>query len=140
MNVSLVVLGLFTVILLYAFVTRLMSQPAEPTREFDAPAHLIGDVIQVEVRNACGEPGIAGRTREYLREYGFDVVEVGDHSTQDLERSVVIDRSGDLRAAQNIARVLGIPEDRVIQEIREAYYLDASVHLGQDFASLRPFQ
>ena len=106
-----------------------MSQPAEPTREFDAPAHLIGDVIQVEVRNACGEPGIAGRTREYLREYGFDVVEV-----------VVIDRSGDLRAAQNIARVLGIPEDRVIQEIREAYYLDASVHLGQDFASLRPFQ
>lgn len=140
LNVSLIVLGLFVFILLYAFIARITTPRAEAHRDADAPPHLIGEIIQVEIRNACGVPGLAGEARQYLRAYGFDVVEVGDHSTHDLEQSVVIDRSGDLRAAQNVARAMGIPEDRVVQEIRESYYLDASVLLGQDYASLRPFQ
>lgn len=140
LNISLVVLGLFVTVLLYAFVARVVTPRTDPHREIDAPAHLIGAVIQVEVRNACGVSGIAGETRQYLRSQGFDVVEVGDHTIRDLEHSVVIDRSGDLRAAQKVARSMGIPEERVTQEIRESYYLDASVLLGRDYVSLRPFQ
>lgn len=140
LNASLVILGLVVLVLLYAFVTRAVTPRTETTRESEASAHLIGDIIQVEVRNACGVPGVAGRTRGYLRSYGFDVVAVGDHTTMDLERSVVIDRSGDLQAAQHVARAMGISEDRVIQEIQESYYLDASVLLGHDYESLRPFQ
>jgi hypothetical protein len=118
--------------------TRIWHTEPEYVREA-RPAHLIGDIIQVEVRNAVGVPGLAAETRAYLRSHGFDVVEVGDHSDRDLERSVVIDRGGDLSAAQKVARAMGIPEDRVIQEIRESYYLDASVIIGQDYQNLRPF-
>ncbi len=140
LNLSLVVLGLTAAVLLYAFTMRLATPRADPARDTTVPTHLIGDIIQVEVRNACGVAGIAARTRGYLRTHGFDVVEVGDHTSMDLERSVVIDRIGDLQAAKNVARALGIAEENVIQDIRESYYLDASVLLGKDFESLRPFQ
>ncbi|MFW5955304.1 MAG: LytR C-terminal domain-containing protein [Rhodothermales bacterium] len=140
LNLSLVVLGVFVVVLLYGLSTRYLTPRSDSHRATDAPTHLIGSIIQVEIRNACGVANLASDTRRYLRAHGFDVVEVGDHSTHDLERSMVIDRSGDLRAARKVARALGLPEDRIVQEIKEEFYLDASVLLGKDYASLRPFQ
>lgn len=122
----------------YSMVQRLNEREPDVVREA-RPAHLIGEIIQIEVRNACGVPGVAAQTRSYLRTYGFDVVEVGDHSERDLEKSIVIDRGGDLAAAQKVARAMGIPEDRVVQDVRESYYLDASVIVGQDYQQLRPF-
>jgi hypothetical protein len=122
----------------YSLIQRMSDREPDVVREA-RPAHLIGEIIQVEVRNACGVPGVAAQTRSFLRGYGFDVVEVGDYSDLDVEKSMVIDRGGDLAAAQKVARAMGIPEDRVVQEIRESYYLDASVIVGLDYQQLRPF-
>jgi hypothetical protein len=75
----------------------------------------------------------------YLRRRGFDVVEVGDYRSFDEERSKVIDRVGDLETARKVANALGIPEDQVLQEIRLDYFLDATIVIGKDYATLRPF-
>jgi len=64
---------------------------------------------------------------------------VGDHATFDVQQSRVIDRVGDLRSAKKVAAALNIPEERVVQEIRRDYYLDASVIIGHDYAQLEPF-
>ncbi len=138
MNVVLVVLGVAAILLVYGLVTRITAPRVDPNREMN-PAQLIGEIIQVEVRNGCGIAGLAGRTTMYLRRHGFDVVEVGDHTSFDEERSMVIDRVGDLESATKVANVLGIPEDRIRQEIRPDYFLDASVVIGKDYESLRPF-
>jgi len=53
---------------------------------------------------------------------------------------VVIDRIGNLEAAQNVAEALGIPSERVRQDLKPQYYLDASVVIGRDYEQLRPFQ
>lgn len=140
LNASLLILGLFVAVLLYALVVRVATPRSDPHRAVDAPTHLIGDIIQVDVRNACGVSGLAGETRNFLRQQGFDVVEVGDHSNRDLAHSMVVDRAGDLRTAQKVARALGIPDDRVVQDIRESYYLDVSVLVGKDYEQLRPFR
>lgn len=138
LNAALVVLGLAVVVLVYAFVTRAFTPRVDPIREAN-PAGLVGEIIQIEVRNASGADGLAATTTTYLRRHGFDVVEVGDHTSFDLETSLVIDRVGDLEAARKVAAALGIDEDHVIQEIRPDYYLDASVLVGADYASLTPF-
>lgn len=139
LNAALVVGGLSVMVLLYALVTRTVLTGPSPERPEDSN-QLVGSIIQVEVRNGAGVDRLAARTTEYLRNRGFDVVEVGNHSSFDQEQSVVIDRVGDLEAARTVAEALGLPADRVRQEIRRQYYLDASIIIGHDYKQLRPFQ
>lgn len=138
MNSVLVVLALVMVVLAYGLATRFFTPRIDPVREAN-PGQLVGDIIQVEVRNGCGVSGLAAETTRFLRRRGFDVVEVGDHSSFDEAYSFVIDRVGDLESAIKVAHALGIPEERVVQDIRLDYYLDASVVLGRDYENLRPF-
>lgn len=139
MNGALAALGVVAVVLIYGLATRFLTPRADPVRESN-PGDLVGDIIQVEVRNACGVAGLAADATRYLRRHGFDVVEVGDYTSFDEEHSFVIDRVGDPASAAKVARAMGIPEERVIQEIRLDYYLDASVVLGLDYENLHPFR
>ncbi len=139
LNIALVIFGLSVMVLLYGFVTRVFVPRSDPARESN-PAGLVGDIIQVEVRNGCGVAGLAAEMTLYLRRQGFDVVEMGDYSTFDLERSMVVDRVGNLDAARKVAASLGLSEENVKQELRPDYYLDASVVIGKDYASLKPFE
>lgn len=139
LNTSIVVLGLAAITLLYAFVARSFlthSEGVDETRR-GTPT---GDILQIEVRNGCGVSGLAATATLFLRQAGYDVVEVGDHSHFDVEHSMVIDRVGDLDAAHRVAATLGIPLEQVRQEVRADLYLDASVILGQDYQRLRPFR
>lgn len=138
MNVALLALGLVVLVLVYGLVTRSFTPRTDPVREAN-PANLVGDILQVEVRNGCGVSGLAAEMTRFLRNQGFDVVEVGDHTVFDLEQSVVVDRVGDLEAAKKVAASIGLPEDRVKQDISQDYYLDASVIIGKDYETLTPF-
>ncbi|MEM1096186.1 MAG: LytR C-terminal domain-containing protein [Bacteroidota bacterium] len=137
--ISLVVIGVLVLVLGYALVAQLLRPPADPYRE-DNPTGLVGDIIQVEVRNGCGISGIADVTRGFLRAGGFDVVEVGNYERFDVGTSYVVDRVGDLEAARKVANALGISEAQVRQEIRADYFLDASIVLGADYETLLPFR
>ena len=139
LNVALVVLGIATLVLVYALAARFVFPRTDATREAN-PAGLVGEYIQVEVRNGCGVSGLAGRMTQYLRRHGFDVVEVGDHTSFDEPYSYVVDRVGDLEAARKVAFALGIPETHIRQEIRPEYFLDATIIIGKDYANLKPFQ
>lgn len=126
-------------ILLYGLVTRTLLPHPSPERP-STSTELVGGIIQVEVRNGAGVDQLAAETTQYLRERGFDVVDMGNYETFTQERSVVIDRVGDAQAARKVAEALGLSSDRVRQDIRRQYYLDASVVIGHDYEQLRPFQ
>lgn len=139
LNIGLAVGGLLVLVLLWAFVTRALTPTATPERTAN-PAGLVGDIVQVEVRNGCGVPGLAADVTQYLRRHGFDVVASGNFTNFSQERSLVIDRVGNRDAALNVAAILGIAEEYVIEDVRDDYYLDASVVIGRDYLSLRPFE
>lgn len=139
LNAALVVLGLGMMVLVYALVTRTTTPRSNPNRVAQT-TELVGPVIQVEIRNGAGVDHLAKQTRAFLRDRGFDVVDVGNYQSFSQEESVVIDRIGDLESARKVASALGIPDERVQQDIRKDYYLDASVILGHDYQTLRPFE
>lgn len=139
LNAALLAGGLAVMVLLYGLVTRTLVPPANPNRASDK-TELVGTIIQVEVRNGAGIDHLAAETTHYLRQRGFDVVDVGNYETFRQDRSIVIDRVGDLEAARRVAEALGLPSDRVRQDIQRQYYLDASVIIGHDYKQLRPFQ
>jgi hypothetical protein len=140
LNVALAVGGLCVLVLLYALAPRTLFTGPSPERPASDTSDLVGSVVQVEVRNGAGVDHLAERATQYLRDQGFDVVDVGNYSSFDQEHSVVIDRIGNPEAARNVAEALGIPPGRVRQEIKPQYYLDASVVIGHDYEQLRPFQ
>lgn len=87
--------------------------------------------VRVEVVNATRTRGLARRATVYLRERGFDVVEIGT-SAEQHDSTVVINRSGNTAYAQLVAKALG--GARVEARPDSSRYLDVTVLLG---ASLR---
>lgn len=132
-------IGFLAIVLVIVLVSRSFTGRVDPYRENNT-GQLVGNVIQVSVRNGCGVSGLAGDLTQYLRKNGFDVVEVGDHTSFDEEQSMVYDRIGDLESAKKLAAALGIPEDRVVQDIDLDEYLDATVIIGKDYKLLTPFK
>lgn len=90
-----------------------------------------GERVRVEVLNATGTPGLARAATQRLREAGFDVVYFGNAPGERRDTSEVLDRSGRLDEAREVADVLGIR--KVAAEPDANLYLDASVLLGRDW-------
>jgi hypothetical protein len=135
LNASLGFLSLLLGILLIALLIRLFA-PGLQTERSQLESHLISNVIQIEVLNGCGIPGIATRYTNLLRRAGFDVVESGNFESFEVKESFVIDRIGNIENARTVARAIGIPETRIIREVSPHFYLDASVVIGADFDEL----
>ena len=136
LNAGLVIAALAALALIYAFVVRWTGPDPAP---FGRAAGDIGDIIQVDVRNGCGVAGLADRMTEYLRDNGFDVVEAGNHDSFDESSTFVLDRVGNPRAAEALARAVGLSADRVREDIRTDYFLDATIVIGADYAAIHPF-
>ena len=83
LNLALAAGGLSVLVLLYAFAARAFFQGPSPKRPPSDSSALVGAIIQVEVQNGAGADNLAERTTEYLRDQGFDVVSVGNHTDFD---------------------------------------------------------
>jgi len=95
--------------------------------------------IQLDVQNGTRENGIASRITEFLRKNGLDVVEIGNYKSNEIEKTLIIDRSGDKNKALKVARILGLDGRNVIQQLNSSLYLDVTVVIGNDFKELKPF-
>lgn len=94
-------------------------------------------VIQLDVLNGCGVKGAGVKFTAFLRSGGFDVVEMKNYKTFNVPHTLVIDRVGDLASARRVAAALGVAEKNVIQQLNPDYFVDVSVIIGVDYASLR---
>ena len=85
----------------------------------------------VEVWNASHHPNAARVAVRVLRDRGFDVVEFGTFSARQ-QRTLVIDRSGQLRPAQAVAEALQAVHPEVVSRVDLTRHVDVSVILGND--------
>lgn len=92
--------------------------------------------IRVEVLNGAGTSGLARQATHQLRDQGFDVVYFGNASHFHHERSVVIDRLGELHRARGVATALGI--DSVATALDSTLLLEVTVVLGTDWPAVQP--
>lgn len=92
-------------------------------------------VIRVQVLNGSGEGGIASRVASYLREGGFQVVEVKNADRSDYFATLVVARRGDLEPARIVARYLGGPP--IVRQAWDSDLAEVTVVLGSDRSRLR---
>jgi hypothetical protein len=93
--------------------------------------------VRVQVLNATDTRGLARRATLYLRDHGFDVLEIGTWNER-LDSTVVLDRSGHPEWARRVADALG--GARVESRPDSSRYLDVTVLLGRSWrAPAQPF-
>jgi hypothetical protein len=85
-----------------------------------------GTRIRVQVLNATRTRGLARRATRYLRDRGFDVVEMGT-SAEQRESTLVLDRSGHPEWSALVGRLFDAPVEARPDSSR---YLDVTVLLG----------
>jgi hypothetical protein len=135
LNVFIVVLVILVGYLSFALVKRHVLEPPVDAGKAGVP---VGEIIQIDVLNGSGLQGAANGCTSYLRARGFDVVEMRNYKTSDVDESLVIDRVGNRENAEKVAYALGIKKKNIIQQINPDYYVDVSVVIGRDFNSLKP--
>jgi len=135
----LVAFGLIVIVMLSSFINRvIIAPPVDSKIEEGANSSENDLVIQVNVLNACGETGLAAKAMEFLRLRGFDVVEIGNYPKKE-EKSLVLDRLGDLRSARKVAYAMGIPDTLVVSAVDSNLFVRSTVVIGKDFPLLKPF-
>lgn len=85
----------------------------------------------VEVWNASNQPNAARYVTNLLRSRGFDVVKYGPFATRQ-QRTLVIDRSGKLRPAQQVADVFQDLNPDVVSRVDLGRQVDVWVIIGND--------
>ena len=136
LNVIIILLAGLIIFLSYSLFTKITALTSgEDETELNKTAR----IIQLEVLNGCGISGIAEKLTNYLRQNDFDVVQVGNYRSYDIDNTLVVDRTGNKNNALKVAEALGIDSKNVIQQINNDYFLDVSLIIGKDFNRLKPF-
>jgi len=138
LNIGLIVVIILAAVLIYAFSQRVSAPRPDPER-LENPGNLLGEIIQVEVMNGTNVSGLANQITDHLQRMGFDVVETGNHSAQTVEKTVIMDRIGNMDAAEQVALALGLAPERISEELKPEYFIDATIIVGADYKTLLPF-
>ncbi len=133
LNITIIFLSVVIIYLGYSIVTRLNLFESQPINE-KSDEHT--RVIQVEVLNGCGVADIADKFTDSLRKRNFDVVNIANYRSFEVDKSIIIDRAGRLGNAKYLADVIGLDRKRVIQQKNKNYFLDVTLIVGKDYKQL----
>ena len=99
--------------------------------------------LTVEVLNGTVINGLAGRTAEMLRSFGYDIISIGNADRNNYESTVIINRMGDESMVKDFADVIrcvnirreAIPENQDDNPANQniEYKADITLLIGRDF-------
>ena len=107
----------------------------------DIEDHLWEHSLTVEVLNGTAVNGLAGRTAEMLRSFGYDILSIGNADHNNYESTVIIHRSGDenlVNAFANIIRCTNVrretfTQDDLDEELNYELKADITLLIGRNF-------
>lgn len=95
--------------------------------------------MSIDILNGTSQNGLAGRTSQVFKSFGFDVLNLGNYASDDLEKTIVVSRSMDSTVAEKVADIIkcrnikysydiDITDEDIINDSS-----DVIVILGKDF-------
>ncbi len=135
LNFTILLLSIVIIFLTYSVITKVSVLGKSNNNE--QRVGLTAKPVQLEVLNGCGVNGIAEKFTDYLRAGNFDVVNIGNYRSFDVDYSLLIDRTGNMENAFKIASTLGIEKNNIIQQVNKEYFLDITLVIGKDYKQLK---
>jgi len=62
--------------------------------------------MKIDILNGTEQNGLAGRTSEIFKRFGYDIINLGNYSTNNLKQTIVVSRTMDSAAAGKIAEII----------------------------------
>jgi hypothetical protein len=136
LNSAIVLLIAFNGFQLYGLTaTSPVKEPSAATSDAETSTR----PIQINVLNGCGMNGVSSVMTEYCRSVGYDVVEMANYSSFNVDETMVIDRNGKMEPARLLAERIGIVPKNVIQQFSSEQFVAASIVIGKDYKKLIPW-
>ncbi|MCD6401286.1 MAG: LCP family protein [Anaerolineales bacterium] len=116
------------------------SGPLSPLAKDDkAPEDLmVSEGAKISVLNGTVTPGIAGRTSEYFKGLGADVVYVADAENKPYPYTAIYDYTGNPYTVQYFVDLMNISRYRVFQRFAPESEIDVAIILGNDWVGNNP--
>ncbi len=99
------------------------------------------EMARIALYNAAGEPGLACRTAQYLRTYGFWVVHTGNADAY-RERTAIVNAANKPATLALLQQMLRVPPEAVVHTALaatpDAAAAEIAVYLGADWAADNP--
>tara|TARA_X000001036_G_C20225806_1_gene621749 strand:- start:14 stop:382 length:369 start_codon:yes stop_codon:yes gene_type:complete len=99
-----------------------------------------GHKIKVEIKNGCGIPNLARMYTDFLRHEGFDVVDSKNADNFNYLNTKILLHKGELKRAHELASILNLDENNIIEDQNEILFYDLTLIIGHDYISLPSYK
>lgn len=94
--------------------------------------------VTMDILNGTGQTGLAGRTSQVFKSFGYDVARVANYEEEDLEKTVIVSRNGDRTTAEKVAEIILCNEisydpDKYFDSNSAVNDAEIIIILGKDF-------
>lgn len=62
--------------------------------------------VTMDILNGTDQTGLAGRTSQVFKSFGYDVARIANYEEEALEKTVVVSRNGDRTTAEKVAEII----------------------------------
>jgi len=90
-------------------------------------------VVSLEIQNGTSRNGLAGRTSEVFKSYGYQIASVKNADSSRYENTVILDKKGDPAAAQRVANLIKCKRIHSEVDRNRDETVDIIIILGKDF-------
>ena len=99
-----------------------------------------GHKIMVEIWNGCGIPKLARMYTNYLRFEGIDVLDSKNADHFDYNETKILHHRGEIERALELANIMMIDNNRIIEDKNETLFFDLTLILGKDYINLPSYR
>ncbi len=99
-----------------------------------------GHKIKVEIWNGCGVPKLANMYKDFLRSEGLDVLDSRNADHFNYTESRILQHRGEHARALELADIMKIDTDNILQELDEHLYYDLTLIIGKDYSQLDSYR
>ena len=90
-------------------------------------------IVSLEIQNGTTRNGLAGRTAEIFKSYGYQISSIKNADSTRYENTVILDKKGDPSAVQRVANLIKCTKIHTEVDRNRDETVDIIVILGKDF-------
>ncbi len=90
-------------------------------------------IVSLEIQNGTNRSGLAGRTAEIFKSYGYQIASIKNADSNRYEYTVILDKKGDPAAVQRVANLIKCTRIHTEVDRNRDETVDIIVILGKDF-------
>lgn len=90
-------------------------------------------VVSLEIQNGTSRNGLASRTAQIFKSYGYEIASLKNADSNRYENTVILDKKGDPAAAQRVANLIKCQKIHTDVDQNRDETVDIIIILGKDF-------